>query len=152
MTPFASVAILEKLALLKIARCRAPALSSASSATLRTALSVPSETPICALVSAFPLVMVCPGNLYSSHLESVPKLPQELHSFLSMRRMEASFRKARALRLRFSQSLASLRQRLIQPTVRSTIQRLGRTTKPLIWPERLTISVLRHGKMDASAV
>jgi hypothetical protein len=29
---------------------------------------------------------------------------------------------------------------------------LGRTTKPLIWSERLTISVLRHGKMDASAV
>src|SRR5450759_4986666 len=30
MTPFASVAMLEKLALLKIALCRAPALSSAS--------------------------------------------------------------------------------------------------------------------------
>src|ERR1035438_10005463 len=30
MTPFASVAILEKLALLKIALCRAPALSNAS--------------------------------------------------------------------------------------------------------------------------
>ena len=35
MTPFASVAILEKLALLKIAFCKAPALSSASSACLR---------------------------------------------------------------------------------------------------------------------
>ena len=35
MTPFASVAMLEKLALLKIALCRAPALSSASSACLR---------------------------------------------------------------------------------------------------------------------
>src|SRR4029450_5841321 len=35
MTPFASVAMLEKLALLKIARCRAPALSSASSACWR---------------------------------------------------------------------------------------------------------------------
>jgi hypothetical protein len=32
MTPFASVAMLEKLALLKIALCRAPALSRASSA------------------------------------------------------------------------------------------------------------------------
>src|ERR1035437_5723833 len=31
MTPFASVAILEKLALLKIALCRTPAFSSASS-------------------------------------------------------------------------------------------------------------------------
>jgi hypothetical protein len=55
MTPFASVAILEKLALLKIARCRAPALSS-----LRAVLSVPSETPICDLGSAFLLVMVLP--------------------------------------------------------------------------------------------
>src|SRR4030088_2532117 len=33
MTPLASVAMLEKLALLKIARCRAPALSSTSSAS-----------------------------------------------------------------------------------------------------------------------
>jgi hypothetical protein len=32
MTPLASVAMLEKLALLKIAACSAPALSSASSA------------------------------------------------------------------------------------------------------------------------
>src|SRR6185503_11167847 len=31
MTPFASVAMLEKFALLRIARCRAPALSSAAS-------------------------------------------------------------------------------------------------------------------------
>ena len=31
MTPFASVAILEKLALLKIALCRAPVFSNASS-------------------------------------------------------------------------------------------------------------------------
>jgi hypothetical protein len=58
MTPFASVAMLEKLALLKIARCRAPALSSVSSDCLRAALSVPSETPIRVLVSSFPLVMV----------------------------------------------------------------------------------------------
>jgi hypothetical protein len=41
ITPFASVAMLEKLALLKIALCRAPALSSASSACLRAVLSVP---------------------------------------------------------------------------------------------------------------
>jgi len=45
--------------------------------------------------------------------------------------MEASLRKARALRLRFSQSLASRRQRLSQAMVRSTSQRLGSTTKPL---------------------
>jgi hypothetical protein len=41
ITPLASVAMLEKFALLKIARCSAPALSSASSACLRAVLSVP---------------------------------------------------------------------------------------------------------------
>jgi hypothetical protein len=39
-------------------------------------------------------------------------LYQGMHNFRNMRRMEASLRKARALRLRFSQSLASRRQRL----------------------------------------
>jgi hypothetical protein len=38
---------------------------------------------------------------------------------LNMRRMEASLRKARALRLRFSQSLASRRQRFNQASVRA---------------------------------
>src|SRR5665647_2771841 len=60
MTPFASVAMHEKLALLKIARCRAPALSSASSACLRAVLSVPQDTPIRALASSFTLVIVTP--------------------------------------------------------------------------------------------
>ena len=45
--------------------------------------------------------------------------------------MDASLMKASALRLRFSQSLASRRQRLSQAMVRSTTQRLGWTTKPL---------------------
>ena len=54
-----------------------------------------------------------------------------LQSFRSMRRMEARRRKASALRLRHSQSFASLRQRPSQASVRSTIQRLGKTTKPL---------------------
>ena len=44
--------------------------------------------------------------------------------------MDASLMKASALRLRFSQSLASRRQRLSQAMVRSTTQRLGWTTKP----------------------
>ena len=57
--------------------------------------------------------------------------------------MEASLRKASAVRLRFSQSLANRRQRLSQAMVRSTIQRFGSATKPLIRSERLTISVLR---------
>ena len=61
--------------------------------------------------------------------ESVRKHHAGLHSFRSMRRIEARRRKARALRLRHSQSLASLRQRPSQARVRSTIQRLGRTTK-----------------------
>ena len=60
-----------------------------------------------------------------------------------MRRMEASFKKARPLQLRFSQSLARRRQRLSQAIVRSTIQRLGRCTKPLARSDRLMISVLR---------
>src|ERR1700686_4608727 len=61
MTPFASVAMLEKLALLKIARCRAPAFSSTSSACLRKLTSPAlSETPILLLVVSFPLTMVLP--------------------------------------------------------------------------------------------
>src|SRR6266446_3751322 len=64
-------------------------------------------------------------------LESVSKLDQGLQSFRSMRRMEASFKNARALRLRFSQSLARRRQRLSHAMVRSTIQRLGNCTNPL---------------------
>ena len=39
ITPLASVAMLEKLALLKIALCNAPALSSSSSARLRSEMS-----------------------------------------------------------------------------------------------------------------
>src|SRR5215468_6875949 len=46
-----------------------------------------------------------------------------------MRRIEASRRNASALRLRFSQSFASLQQRLSQAKVRSTTQRRGSTTK-----------------------
>ena len=55
--------------------------------------------------------------------------------------MDASLMKASALRLRFSQSLASRRQRLSQAMVRSTTQRLGWTTKPFTRSDRLTISV-----------
>ena len=42
-----------------------------------------------------------------------------------MRRIDARRKNASALRLRFSQSLASLRQRLSQAIVRSTTQRGG---------------------------
>jgi hypothetical protein len=64
MTPFASVAMLEKLALLKIARCRAPAFSSTSSACLRKLTSPAlSETLILVLVASFPLAIVLPPVL-----------------------------------------------------------------------------------------
>jgi len=46
--------------------------------------------------------------------------------------MEASLRKASPVRLRFSQSLANRRHRLSHAMVRSTIQRFGSATKPLI--------------------
>src|SRR5665213_1906061 len=76
MTPLASVAMLEKLALLKIALCRAPALINASSASLPAVLSAPSETPISVLVSAFLSVMVLPlGDL------DVFDLADRLHDF-----------------------------------------------------------------------
>ncbi len=64
-------------------------------------------------------------------LESVREHHAGLHSFRSMRRMEARRRNASALRLRHSQSLANRRQRPSQARVRSPIQRLGRTTKAL---------------------
>ena len=57
--------------------------------------------------------------------------------------MEASRRKASPLRLKRYQSLASLRQRLSQAMVRSTIQRLGRTANPLALSHRLTISTVQ---------
>ena len=63
-------------------------------------------------------------------LESVREHHFGLHSFRSMRRMEARRRKASALWLRHSQSFASRRQRPSQANVRSTIQRLGSATKP----------------------
>src|ERR1700682_4868103 len=86
------------------------------------------------------------------HLESVRKVHAGLQSFLSMRRIEARRKKASALRLRFSQSLAGLRHRLSQAMLRSTIQRLGKTTNPLARSERLTISTFRFGRTCASPV
>src|SRR5208282_958133 len=52
------------------------------------------------------------SNGHDDFSESVLRLQQGLQSFRSMRRMDASFKNARALRLRFSQSLARRRQRL----------------------------------------
>lgn len=57
-----------------------------------------------------------------------------------MIRIMAIWTKARWVRERCSTSRASRRQRFSQPKVRSTIQRLGRVTKPLAASGRLTIS------------
>ena len=65
-------------------------------------------------------------------LESVRKVHTGLQSFRSIRRIDASCRNASALRLRFSKSLARRRQRLSHAKVRSTTQRIGRTTKPFV--------------------
>ena len=92
-----------------------------------------------------------PVNIGGRRLESVRRLYVGLQSFRSMSRMDASLMKASALRLRFSQSLASRRQRLSQAMVRSTTQRLGWTTKPFTRSDRLTISVSRSGRMPARA-
>ena len=47
--------------------------------------------------------------------------------------------------------LARRRQRLSHAKVRSTTQRIGRTTKPRAWSERFTIST-RSGRTSATAV
>ena len=64
-------------------------------------------------------------------LESVREHQAGLQSFRSMRRIDARRKNDSALRLRFSQSFASRRQRLSHAMVRSTTQRRGRMTKPL---------------------
>ena len=85
-------------------------------------------------------------------LESVQEHQEGLQSFLSMRRIEAKRKKASALTFRFSQSLASRRHRLSQAIVRSTIQRFGRTAKPLARSERLTISMSSWGRILPTAL
>src|SRR5215211_7312644 len=57
-----------------------------------------------------------------------------------MRRIMASWTKARCVRVSASKSLARRRQRPNQPNVRSTIQRFWSTTKPCAVSERFTIS------------
>ena len=83
--------------------------------------------------------------LEGSDSESVRKVVQFEQSLRSMRRIDASLRKASALRDRFSKSLANLRHRPSHAKVRSTTQRLGRTSKPLAVSDRLTISVASPG-------
>ena len=63
--------------------------------------------------------------------ESVRDHPLFLANLLSMSRIDASIRKARALRLRHSQSFANRRHRPNHANVRSTTHRLGSRTNPL---------------------
>ena len=81
-----------------------------------------------------------PHDIYALTLESNRDHLVVWHSFLTMSRMDARRRNARALRLRHSQSLANRRQRLSQAIVRSTIQRFGNTVNPFATSDRLTIS------------
>jgi hypothetical protein len=77
--------------------------------------------------------------------ESVQKVIHFERSLRSIRQMDASFRRASALRDKFSKSLASLRHRPSHANVLSTTQRLGRTSNPFAVSDRLTISVARPG-------
>jgi hypothetical protein len=65
------------------------------------------------------------------YLESVQQVHVVLQSLLNIKRMEASLTKASAILVRFSKSLASLRQRPSQAKVRSTTHRFGRILNPL---------------------
>ena len=78
-------------------------------------------------------------GLLSKLLESIRDHRLDWHSFLTVTRTDARRRNASPFRFRHSQSLASRRQRLSHPMVRSTIQRLGSTTN-VPASERLTIS------------
>ena len=71
-------------------------------------------------------------NRKRQSLEFDSKVYEGLQSFRNIRRMDAKRRNMRAVKLRFSQSFANLRQRLSQAIVRSTIQRLGSVTKPFV--------------------
>ena len=75
-------------------------------------------------------------------LESVRRDHAGLHSFRSMRRIEARRRNASPFRFKHSQSFASLLHLPNHAKVRSTTHRLGNMTKPLAASERLTISTL----------
>jgi len=93
-------------------------------------------------------------------LESVRSLYQAALSLAMrriMRRIMASWTKARCERVRFSKALASRRQRPSHPNVRDVlakagIQRLGSTTNPFV-SQRLTISSGRRAAfLTAAAV
>jgi len=75
----------------------------------------------------------------------------ELLSFLSISLIEVSLMNAKAVRFRFSKSLANLRQRLSQAKVRSTTHPRGSSSKPWAVSDRLTISTDSRGNAFANA-
>ena len=79
--------------------------------------------------------------------ESVRKVYVFKQSFLIIRRIDARMRKARAVLVRFSKSLARRRHLPSQANVLSTTHRLGMTSKPTAVSDRLTISVSMSGKI-----
>ena len=87
------------------------------------------------------------ANTDFSRLESVRKVYVFKHSFLSIRRIDAMRRKARAVLVRFSKSFARRRHLPSQAKVLSTTHLLGMTSKPVAVSDRLTISVSRLGKI-----
>ena len=89
----------------------------------------------------------CLAHNGSTFSESVREVYVFKHSFLSMRRIDAKSRKARAVLVRFSKSLASRRHLPSQANVLSTTHRLGMTSKPTAVSDRLTISVSKWGKI-----
>ena len=75
-----------------------------------------------------------------------------LHSFRSIRRIDASLMKATAVLFRFSKSLARRRHRLSHAIVRSTTHRRGKTSKPFALSVRLMISTTNCGSTDFTAL
>jgi len=96
------------------------------------------------------------GNIiWSSGLrvsESIRDHFQAWQSLRIMRRMKARRRKANAVRLRFSQSLAMRRHRLSHAMVRSTTHRRGSTSKPCaVWGRRtICIGIWHSTRLSAA--
>nr|ABZ08211.1 putative CHASE domain protein [uncultured marine microorganism HF4000_APKG2J17] len=88
-----------------------------------------------------------PGPWLVFGLESVRKVYAFKQSFLIIRRIDAKMRKARAVLVRFSKSLARRRHLPSQANVLSTTHLLGMTSKPIAVSDRLTISVSKWGKI-----
>ena len=96
---------------------------------------------------AKPLKRVIVTHFHPDHLESVRKVYAFKQSFLIIRRIDAKMRKARAVLVRFSKSLARRRHLPSQANVLSTTHLLGMTSKPIAVSDRLTISVSKWGKI-----